>query len=156
MRNDLLKLYTEWQEDFREIVTRFGTAELHGPLLISPSDTYSQQKNRLLIIGQETYGWNIEADDLEKQMKAYEDFNVGAGYYSSPFWNVVRKVEKAISNSPYSCAWTNISKYDLHGGRAYGEYEAGISRLDNLLVREMQYLNRQFVCSLQVRILTIE
>ena len=53
---------------------------------------------------------------------------------------ITRKLEKALGNLPYSCAWTNISKFDLEGGRSYGEYEAAISRLDDLLIAELEIL----------------
>lgn len=137
MKETLLKLYNDRHADFKQIRDKFPNDDLHGPFLMSPNDIYKQEKNRLLIIGQETYGWSKDVDNLEKQMEVYEDFNVGTNYYSSPFWNVVRKVERAIENKPYSCAWTNISKYDLGGGRVYGEHETEVSRVDNLLTSEI-------------------
>ena len=140
MKQELLKIYTERQNDFKRIIDLFPANDLAGPFLISPNEIYSKQPNPLMIIGQETNGWNYNVDDLEKQMKVYEDFNVGIEYYSSPFWNVTRKLEKALGNEAYSCAWTNFSKYDVDAGRAHGEQEKEISTLDNLLEKEIEIL----------------
>lgn len=140
MKQELLALYTDRSQDFKSIHEQFTDINLHGPFLMSPNDSYIRQKNPLLIIGQETYGWSKSADDLIKNMDVYEKFNVGINYYSSPFWNVTRKVENAIGNDPYSCAWTNISKYDVNGKRVYGEYEVAISTLDNMLAAEIKII----------------
>lgn len=140
MKQELLKIYTERQNDYKRIIELFPDNDLAGPFLISPNEIYSKQPNPLMIIGQETNGWDYNVDDLEKQMKVYEDFNVGFDYYSSPFWNVTRKLEKALGNETYSCAWTNFSKFDVDAGRAHGEQEKEISTLDNLLEKEIEIL----------------
>lgn len=73
-------------------------------------------------------------------MQHYEQFNVGEKYYASPFWNITRKVEEALGNEPYTCAWTNISKYDVDGGRAYGTHAESIATLDDILREEIAIL----------------
>lgn len=140
MKDKLLNLYTDRQQDFKNVTGQFANDDLHGPFLMSPNNIYVNQKNPLLIIGQETYGWGKNVDDLNKQMQDYEIFNVGQHYYSSPFWSITRKVEDAVGNQSYSCAWTNISKYDVGGGRAYGEYEIAISKLDSILIDEIKII----------------
>lgn len=140
MKQELLKIYTERQNDFKRIISLFPENDLEGPFLISPNELYSIQTIPLMIIGQETNGWDYNVDDLEKQMKVYENFNVGINYYSSPFWNVTRKLEKALGNEAHSCAWTNFSKFDVDAGRAFGEQEKEISTLDKLLVKEIEIL----------------
>ncbi len=138
MKQKLLSLYNSRHQDFVNLSSQYREVDLHGPFLMSPNSIYDKQKLPLLIIGQETYGWDKNIDDLSKQMDSYEKFNVAENYYSSPFWNIARKTEKALGNEQYSCAWTNISKYDGDGGRAYGEYEIAISTLDDLLIDEIQ------------------
>lgn len=140
MKDKLLVAYSQRHMDFKTVRDKYPDEDLAGPFLMSPNDTYAKQPNPLLIIGQETFGWDYNVDDLSKQMEVYEKFNVGENYHASPFWNVTRKVEKALGNEAHSCAWTNISKYDLDGGRAYGEYETTISTLDNVLVDEIRIL----------------
>jgi hypothetical protein len=140
MKDILLTAYSQRHTDFKTVRATYPDDDLAGPFLMSPNDKYAKQLNPLLIIGQETYGWSYHVDDLVKQMEVYEKFNVGEDYYASPFWNVTRKVEKALGNEAHSCAWTNFSKYDLDGGRAYGDYETTISTLDNVLVDEIRIL----------------
>jgi hypothetical protein len=144
MKNELLSLYKNRQKDFKKVLEIFPEDDLAGPFLMSPNPDFYTSSNRLLIIGQETNGWSYHIDDLEKQMENYEDFNVGIEYYASPFWNITRKVENALENKPYSCAWTNLNKFDLDGGRPYGEYETMISKLDDILLSEMKILNPDF------------
>ena len=87
------------------IATRelFGENDLEGPLLMDLTQ-YWKQPVKLLIIGQETKGWNSEYKDIESLKKTYREFNMGEGYYSSPFWNLTRKLESKVGIPAYSCA----------------------------------------------------
>jgi hypothetical protein len=140
MKKQLLKLYEGKKMEFMNIVSTFPESKLHGPFLISPSSDYKNQKNPLLIVGQETNGWTDDVDNLESQMGMYEDFNVGVYYRPSPFWNVTRKVEEALGNKEYSCAWTNVSKFDVDDSRPYGKHLEAISKVDDLLLDEIKIL----------------
>jgi hypothetical protein len=140
MKEKLLEAYQNRQVDFKNVKSKFLEKDMAGPFLMSPNEKYPLQSHPLLIVGQETNGWDHYIDDLSKQMKVYENFNVGIKYYSSPFWNVTRKVEKALGNEPHSCAWTNISKFDVDGGRANGQVETAIATLDNLLLAEIEII----------------
>lgn len=141
MKEHLYRLYSKRQQDFKSVVTRFPEDDLAGPFLMSPSENYFLQKVPVLIVGQETCGWDYYVDDIEKQMEVYEEFNLGINYRSTPFWNVIRKVEKVLGNKEYSCAWANVSKYDLDGARAFGEHEKVISSLDDILIEEIKIVN---------------
>ena len=87
MKDLLLKAYSKRQQDCLAVKNQFPDDDLAGPLLMSPNALYAESPNPLLIVGQETKGWNYFSDDFEKQMKVYEDFNLGEEYYASPFWN---------------------------------------------------------------------
>ena len=137
MKHKLLELYMTRKQDFLKVRDQFLDEDMAGPFLMSPNETYNKQENPLLIIGQETKGWHYYDNDYEKQMLEYENFNVGIDYFSSPFWNVIRKTEKAIGNEPYSSAWSNVSKFDLNEGRSFGEAEIAISSLDDILLHEI-------------------
>lgn len=139
-RGALQRFYQSKQEAFSWVKARHEGSEMAGPLLMSPSNEYFQQPAPLLIIGQETNGWEYVLD-VAAQMKHYEGFGVGRTYLPSPFWNVTRKAEKALGNAAYSCAWTNLSKFDFKSGRSYGQYEKAISTLDGMLVEEISILN---------------
>lgn len=141
MTEALHQLYVSRQADFDNVKSQFQGIDLAGPLLMAPNALYSQQPNPLLIVGQETKGWGyLQGEAIREQMAVYEEFNVGEEYYASPFWNVTRKVEQALGNAPYSCGWTNLSKFDVNGGRSFGSQERIISAVDDLLVSEISLL----------------
>jgi hypothetical protein len=141
VNEELYHLYNTRQPDFEAVMRQFRGTDLAGPLLMTTNTLYQQQKNPLLIVGQETNGWSyLHGNEVRKQMTTYKAFNVGEDYYASPFWNVTRKVEKAVGGVPYSCAWTNISKFDVEGGRSYGEQERIIATVDDVLVGEINIL----------------
>jgi hypothetical protein len=146
MKEQLKNLYTNNINAFNQIRLTFPNEQfdLPGPFLMSPNTLYSRQKRRLLIIGQQTKGWTYDVD-IEKQQSTYESFNVGENYYSSPFWNITRKLEKAVGNDAFSCAWTNINKFDLEEDRPYGEFEQAISKLDSILIEEINIIKPE-VC----------
>lgn len=138
MRNSLLQLYKEYHNAFKDIKNKFPETQLSGPHLMSLGEQYTKQTVPLLVVGQETHGWQSNVDSIEEQLDAYERFNVGeAENRASPFWNVTRKIEKILGNEPYSCAWTNVSKFDVEMGRAHDEYKSAISQLDEILYREI-------------------
>lgn len=145
MKHQLKKLYKSYQKSFEAITLKFPNADIAGPLLMSPNELYHKQKNKLLIIGQEIKGWGYHSSDIDAGMKHYEDFNLGANYYSSPFWNITRKVERLLGNVEYSCAWTNISKFDVNAKRPQGDYLTEISKIDHLLIKEISILNPDVV-----------
>lgn len=136
----LKNLYLKRIADFKLIPEKFPNDDLAGPLLISPNPLYENQPIRLMIIGQQTNGWDYYVDDLDCQMKVYKDFNLGIDYYSSPFWNITRKLENILGNKEYSCVWTNINKFDLNNDKPYGNYEIEISAFDSLLIDEIDIL----------------
>jgi|ERR1044072_5186547 hypothetical protein len=77
MKEQLPNLYLKGQRQFKDIITQFPDDDLAGPFLMSPNSLYAFQENPLLIVGQETCAWENSIDDLNKQMKFYEVFNVG-------------------------------------------------------------------------------
>lgn len=114
------------------------------PLLLSVSQAWTQSPNRILIIGQETQGWDFDPGDyfpeLESSIRNFSDFQklhnsvpaLTAGYrafefarhqpanYNSPFWRAYRSVRSALSeqeDGPETAVlWTNLFRVDLDGG----------------------------------------
>lgn len=144
MKSELLKLYTGWINKFNETVAKLPNDKLHGPFLMSPSESYNRQPNKLLVIGQETIGWSAHYGEPSKQMDQYEEFNLGIKYKSTPFWSVMRKLENALGNDPYSSAWTNLNRFDQNGTRPHGEGLEAISKLDSLLIDELKITNPDY------------
>jgi len=140
MKEKLTKLYSSKLNAFKLIRDTFPNDDLAGPFLMSPNILYGKQKNKLMIIGQQTKGWSYDHKNINNQLEAYEEFNVGENYYASPFWNITRKLEKTLGNDMLSCAWTNLNKFDLDEDRPYGEYEKAIAELDSILIDEIDIL----------------
>ena len=154
IKEELFKVYYSRISDFQHIqdVCSVNSA----PCLMSPNENYSKQPFPFLAVGQNTSGWEgkissgwgwdspgpdeFTEEDLTGLMTLYEDFKSGINYYSSPFWNIIRKIETTLGNTPYSCAHTNISKYDQNNGKPDKEREKHFSILDNLLIDEIRII----------------
>jgi hypothetical protein len=141
MKEELFQLYLKEQPNFLSVVRTFPQDDLAGPFLMSPDTHFQSQPSPLLIIGQETNGWSCHVNEIEKQMHTYENYNVGSRQGQTAFWNIIRKVENILGNDPCSCAWTNLSRFDLYGGKPHGEYCKVISRLDALIAKEIQIVS---------------
>jgi len=137
---ELLDLYKSYGESLSGPLRAWPDRDLSGPFLISP-ESYWNQSMRLLIVGQETGGWSKNGDDPAAQMNVYRAFEQGRQYRTSPFWNVVRKLEIALGVYPYGCAWTNLNRYDEKGGPPSAEVEQLLRPLDALLREEIRILN---------------
>jgi hypothetical protein len=144
IKNKLLKLYVKNIPPFQDIHDLTKNDNVHGPLLMSPGETYLQQPYPFLAIGRETKGWEKLHSPVSKKecvwmMDCYEGFNVGGNYQykGSPFWSMIRKIETAVGGKPCSCAWTNISKYDRNKKTPDAAYEEIFSSVDNLLYDEI-------------------
>ena len=85
-----------YEENWHKIMNVYKRhSGLSSPILIKAPISYFSQNVKLMIIGQQTQGWcNGNIDDL---LTCYNDFNFGESYYSSPFWNVTRKIESALA-----------------------------------------------------------
>jgi hypothetical protein len=141
MKDELLNVYNNRLSDLLHIQETFKDDNLSAALLMSPNETYAKQPIPLMIVGQETYGWDAEyPEKCEYMMAMYEDFDLARNhpYKNAPFWSMTRKVEAALGNEHYSCAWTNISKYDQACGRPDEAHEALISTVDDLLMKEIE------------------
>ena len=135
----LQKLYQEQFEKLCQAREAFPNEELNGPFLMEPT-TYFEQSIKLLIVGQETYGWSCEYKNINAQLKTYREFNHGQNYRSSPFWNITRKIEDILEISPYSCAWTNLNRYDHNGRAPTGKILDELLKLDFLVKEEIEIL----------------
>lgn len=140
-RNQLRTLYNQNLQNFERIKHSIKDVGLHGPFLCSPKENYFEAKTKILIVGQETKGWPNLDIGIEGLMDTYRKFNLGENYTASPFWSFIRKLELHFDLPKYSCAWTNINKYDINEGRPQGKYELEISTVDSLLISEIEILN---------------
>lgn len=142
---ELLKLYTSHSTAFKSVLN-LTTEEhkLNGPYLCSPGKEYLESKVKVVFVGQETKGWTAHAD-VSLQMQTYADFGLGKKYIPSPFWNVIRKIEKAATGNHYCCATLNLNKFDVNGKPPREPYLATIQKLDHILKDEIQLLKPDLV-----------
>jgi hypothetical protein len=134
----LLELYTKHESEIYGITSRCSE-EMEGPFLIAPNEAYWNSPLKIAFVGQETNGWESEREILA-QMAAYSAFNLGEAYYSSPFWNVIRKLEDAITGTTYSSAWLNLHRYDEGGQRPSWDNQIILSELDFIVLEELKIL----------------
>ncbi|EKI8843675.1 hypothetical protein OGY07_04750 [Citrobacter sp. Cs237] len=139
MNNRLNQLYINNISILNKYSERYSDKNLHGPLLLNISK-YSYQKIKLMVVGQETFGWS-KSPSIADQQATYQKFNFGESYYSSAFWNVIRKVERSLNIEPYAIAWSNLNRFDVDcGSPDRTELAQDIASLDYLVKEEISIL----------------
>ncbi|WP_345974598.1 hypothetical protein [Sulfurimonas sp. HSL3-7] len=112
-----------------------GIDETHisPPLLLSTTAKWVNSNKRILVIGQETLGWewgkirNLsdfkELKAISSMIENYERFSFGENYRhkSSPFWKAFRLVRTSLSGSENTgfesnVLWTNLFRSSYDGG----------------------------------------
>jgi len=137
--NELRMLYDSVLTQMISVRERMNGVGLEGPLLMAPTN-YFEQPFKLLIVGQETGGWHCEYDSIDEQLQCYQRFNVGTNYRSSPFWNITRKAESALGVASYSCAWTNLNRFDYKGKAPPSHIQKELIELDFIVKEEIRIL----------------
>lgn len=112
---------------------------LSAPLLIYPTKRWVEADKKVLVIGQETFGWGANStrrgvfnsfldfqayeDSIDALLRNYEQFNFAFGtkYYGSPFWSAYRQIRRAVDDGDVdgiktSVLWTNLFKVDFEEG----------------------------------------
>lgn len=152
MTDTLDAFYSANHKTIINVRESFEDTDLHGPLIMN-LESYWRQPVKLMIVGQETKGWNSNYKDLESLKETYREFNMGERYYSSPFWNITRKIEAIIGLPSFSCAWTNLNRFDYKGGSVPNHAVSKISELDFFVCEEVRlaspdvclfYTNRKY------------
>ncbi|QSX32500.1 hypothetical protein JYB87_12060 [Shewanella avicenniae] len=139
------KLLNDVYEKYWGIISELRTRNpnLSAPILIKSPASYSAQKVKLMIVGQQTKGWGD--GDIEELLRCYEDFNFGETYYSSPFWNVTRKIENALEIDNYAIVWSNLNRCDFNDDRPPYELELELRDVSALLLEEINILTPDIV-----------
>lgn len=113
---------------------------MEGPFLTCPPKAYFTAIPRILIVGQETCGWE-STTDVKKQMDACLSFMLDRSKsYPSPFWNIIAKIESTYGFSDRSVAWSNLNRYDRNGKPPRSSDLQYLSELDRLLSSEISIL----------------
>lgn len=139
MNKPLFDLYKKHEPTIVAVKTRCQD-QMGGPFLTAPNGDYWRSSRKVAFVGQETKGWPSEPD-IYAQMATYTRFNLGKGYYSSPFWNIIRKFEAALTGSTFSSAWLNLNRYDEGGRQPTVKNQRILAELDFLLLEELTLIN---------------
>jgi hypothetical protein len=137
----LNKLYRKYWKNVTSIINQHPA--LSGPILIKISEKYINSEIKLMIIGQQTLDW--WQGNIKRLLNKYEKFNFAENYYSSPFWNVIRKVEKIIRIAPYSIVRSNLIKCDYKKTRPPYKIENELQKAFPVLEDEIKILKPDMV-----------
>src|ERR1700692_865918 len=129
MQSALTEIYRRFHASVR-LPTRLAR-RASAPLLISPHPQWSESELKLLIVGQETNGWDYIADEADpsfKQIRNFHDFCACkegvhcmlrgyerflyeryCGARNSAFWRAFRMLSK-VAGEQQSVLWTNVFK----------------------------------------------
>lgn len=142
MNSALRTLYTAAWSELEHI--RTANPRLSWPLLLKVPAGFDQAQRRLLVIGQQTYGWAGESGKAQRPpvtmlMDEYAKFDLGTGYKATPFWLATRKLNATINaDSPnQGLLWSNLVKVDEMGERPSREVEEATAAL-GLLPAEIE------------------
>ena len=108
------------------------------PHLIFVKKQYCENKDKLMIVGQQTFGWtNMFENDptltfIQQMIKTYEKFDLGKTYFKSPFWMSSHYLAKLFNNEEYDFIWTNLLKVDQNKQRPNKSIEDKICELSML------------------------
>jgi hypothetical protein len=99
-----------------------GDLPLSGPFLIRVTDQYADADRKIMLVGQETYGWYSYKDYCDKEnvmpmlFDWYTAFVLGRDPQAKgPFWNEFRRIEGALCNGVHgSIIWQNLMKFDYN------------------------------------------
>jgi len=132
MQEQLNAAYEEFKHN-TIIPPRLAT-RLSPPLLLKIPEQYLNSNRRILIVGQETLGWdfrpvhnfvdfNTIPNSVEMMTQAYQNFEFSLRSkrnYRSPFWQAYRKMRIALGENKRgfqtSVLWTNLFRMSLDGG----------------------------------------
>ena len=101
MAKKLSELYKEKWDVCNDNILK-SMEECAMPFLLAPTDAYCSSSKKIMILGQETFGWagelyNPEDQTIENLMNLYDLFvNISRGY-NSPFWSFINTIQEEVS-----------------------------------------------------------
>jgi hypothetical protein len=144
---ELYESYRRYWDPLAAALTPFKPVELglSNPLLMDLPDDWVNIRPKVMIIGQQTYGWGSfgegYGDDLiAGLMLDYAEFHLGRFYRPTPFWQAAYVVHMSINSPvrPFGFAWTNLVKIDQHASRPSAEIEELVGRHFPVVPHELE------------------
>ena len=124
---------------------RRNDKDISWPLLIKVPPEYALAKRRLVIVGQQTYGWDHfdgnQEDPVHWLTEAYAAFALGQGYHASPFWQASHQLYESLNpdGAPCGFIWSNLIKVDQNACRPMQTVEEAVCAI-GLVPAELQIL----------------
>lgn len=88
---------------------------------------------KIMIVGQEPYGWEASEESIKGLMAEYKRFNLGENYYNSPFWSWSWWIAKELGyEGAHPFLYNNINKISAVGG---GRASSVATNLENTYFR---------------------
>lgn len=117
--DNIFKMYKESNQS--------GNKDFSYPLLLHVwEEEYSKAPVKLMIIGQETNGWDAKLEapnDVISSMRTYENFNLGRNY-NSTFWQWTHRINHMLGNPDTNCfVWNNILKFGKECGKGHPDWQ---------------------------------
>jgi hypothetical protein len=100
--------------------------QLHGPFLVSAFNEFRDSPQKILYVGQETYGWipfkkllGYPDDSVKELKKLYEDFDFAQTSKArrSPFWRFHRDLVLKLGLHYRSLLWSNLVRFDMENSK---------------------------------------
>lgn len=153
----ILKLYDSKLSSLNELFKNLLNSSIEAdkdfswPLMLRIWEKeYESAPVKLMVFGQETYGWKnqiesaIEKNTAETLSEEYVLFDMGHNYRSTPFWETVHRLNKMVGNPDTNCfVWNNILKFgkdDTKGAPSAGVLKAELEYF-NVIPDEIRILN---------------
>lgn len=155
MNESLTPIYSDFIDAVGDAVPAAHRDELCGPFLIEPTPQFIASSPRIMVFGQETYGWDtvqtVLGSGAETSLNTYREFDYGEAYRRSPFWAFVREVAEGLGLDRRALLWNNLVKFDYHGsGTACRSVlwtdlkDACLRAQAGVIAREVEALNVDF------------
>jgi hypothetical protein len=137
--NDALRVFYEsiWS-DIEAIRSR--ELDVSRPLLLEVPPGYERAATRVMIVGQETFGWGRpEENTVSLLQEGYRSFDRGRSVSHTPFWQAASTIWRLLNPDDEQRAflWTNLVKVDQASHRPSQRVEDAISAL-LLVQREIE------------------
>jgi hypothetical protein len=166
MNEALHKLYLDANSKVYKTITeknkKLECNQAAYPFFLKLPDIFINSKNKIMIYGQETYGWSDVNNDasnvycmgennIDGILECYNRYFNNKDYKNnhSPFWNVFRLLNDYFNEcgKEFGYLWNNITKLGLNGnGFPYNWYDDIIKPYFNdLIVKELEIIKPDFL-----------